>query len=88
MKLTGDLKSAWMIHAKGLMFAAIGVTSALLLMLQSPTLRTATLLGLCVWGFCRFYYYLFYVLERYLGREQPFAGIFDELRYLLFSRRK
>jgi hypothetical protein len=35
-----------------------------------------------VWGFCRFYYYLFYVLERYAGRDRKYAGIVDALRKL------
>jgi len=38
--------------------------------------------------FCRFYYYLFYVPERYLGRERRFSGVFDALRYLLTSHKR
>ena len=84
MKLTGDLKSPWLIHAKGFLFLVIGLAAAVLLLVQMPTLRTAILLGTAVWAFCRFYYYLFYVLERYLGREEPFAGVFDAVRFLVF----
>ena len=83
MKLTGDLKSPWLIHAKGFLFLVIGLAAAVLLLVQMPTLRTAILLGTAVWAFCRFYYYLFYVLERYLGREEPFAGVFDAVRFLV-----
>jgi len=83
MKLTGDLKSPWLIHAKGFLFLVIGLVAAVLLLVQMPTLRTAVLLGTAVWAFCRFYYYLFYVLERYLGREEPFAGVFDAIRFLI-----
>jgi len=84
MKLTGDLKSPWLIHAKGFLFLVIGLAAAVLLLVQMPTLRTAILLGTAVWAFCRFYYYLFYVLERYLGREEPFAGVFDAVQFLVF----
>lgn len=81
--MTGDLKSPWLIHAKDILFLVLGLTAALLLLVQVPTLRTALLVATTVWAFCRFYYYLFYVLERYLGRSEPFSGIFDALRYLI-----
>lgn len=83
MKLTRDLSSPRAIHAKGVLFVVLGLLSATLILIQLPTLKTAVLLGVTVWAFCRFYYYLFYVLERYLGREKRFAGICDALRFLL-----
>lgn len=86
MKLTRDLTSPRAIHAKGLLFVVLGLLSATLLLIQLPTLKTAVLLGLTVWAFCRFYYYLFYVLDRYLGREKKFAGVLDALRFLLFDK--
>ena len=86
MKLTSDLKSPWLIHAKGVLFAVLGLLAAGILFCENPTVRTAVLLGVTVWAFCRFYYYLFYVLERYLGREKRFAGVIDALRFLLSRR--
>lgn len=83
MKLSRDLTSPRAIHAKGLLFIVLGLLSATLLLVQLPTLKTAALLGVTVWAFCRFYYYLFYVLDCYLGREKRFAGVFDALRFLL-----
>ena len=83
MKITGDLKHPWLIHAKGLLFIIIGVISAGLLFIQVPTFRTAVLLCSTIWAFCRFYYYLFYVLDRYLGREKRFAGVIDAIQYLI-----
>jgi len=83
MKLTDDLKSARLIHAKGWLFLLLGLLGAAGLLLESPHLRTALLLAVVVWAFCRFYYYLFYVLERYLGKDRPYAGIFDALRFIL-----
>lgn len=85
MKITGDIRSSWLIHTKGALFVALGLLSAALLIAQLPTLKTVALLGLTVWAFCRFYYYLFYVLERYLGRDKRFAGVLDALRYLLLK---
>src|SRR4051794_15380424 len=85
MRITDDLKHAWLIHAKGALFIALGGLSATLLLAQMPTIKTAALLAITVWAFCRFYYYLFYVLERYLGQKR-FPGVFAALR-LLFERK-
>ncbi|HTJ78063.1 MAG TPA: hypothetical protein VL357_03630 [Rariglobus sp.] len=52
-------------------------------LMESPHLRTVLLLAIVIWSFCRFYYYLFYVLERYLGKNRPYAGIFDALRFIV-----
>jgi len=83
MKLTDDLKSPHLIHAKGWLFLLLGLLAAAGLLLESPHLRTALLLAIVVWSFCRFYYYLFYVLERYLGKATPYAGLLDALRFIL-----
>ena len=88
MKMTSDIKSPWVIHLKGALFIALGTLSAALLFAQMPTLRTVALLGVTIWAFCRFYYYLFYVLERYLGREKRFAGVLDAIRFLLFDSKR
>jgi len=82
MKLTDDLKSPRLIHAKGWLFLLLGLLAAAGLLLESPRLRTVVLLAIAVWSFCRFYYYLFYVLERYLGKTTPYAGIWDALRFV------
>lgn len=87
MKWRRNITSASLVHAKGFFFLVLGCIAAALLFAEIPTLKTATLIGMAIWAFCRFYYYLFYVLERYLGRKEPFSGVFDALRYLLFSSR-
>jgi hypothetical protein len=88
MKITGDIESPWLIHLKGALFLALGLGAGTMLLVFSPTIRTATLLVITIWAFCRFYYYLFYVLERYLGREKRFAGVIDALRYLISNPRR
>lgn len=87
MKLTDDIQSSWLIHAKGFLFLILGLLAAGFLWLEHPTLRTIVMIGICVWGFCRFYYYLFYVLERYLGREKKFSGVIDALLYLVSKKK-
>ena len=85
MNLSRDITNARLIHAKGALFLFLGTMSATLLLAQVPTLKTAALLGVSIWAFCRFYYYLFYVLERYLGRQQRYTGVLDALRFLLLK---
>ena len=83
MKITEDIKKPWLIHLKGALFVVLGALSAALLIAQFPTWKTIGLLAVTVWAFCRFYYYLFYVQERYLGRDKRFAGVFDSMRFLV-----
>lgn len=86
MPLSRDIQSKPLLHAKGLLFLFAGLVAVTGLLLESPHLRTAALLAIAVWAFCRFYYYLFYVLENYAGRERRYAGLLDALRYLLTHR--
>jgi hypothetical protein len=83
MKLFRDIQSAWLLHAKGVLFLVIGLMACGGILLEAGSLRILFLLVIGVWGFCRFYYYLFYVLERYAGRDRKYAGLFDAMRYIL-----
>ncbi|QDU93301.1 hypothetical protein [Lignipirellula cremea] len=76
-----DLKLPAAIWAKGILFLLLGGVASLLLLLQHPELRTALLLGIAVWAFCRFYYFAFYVIEHYVDPQFRFAGLFDFARY-------
>ena len=87
MRLNRDITSKWLLHAKGLLFLVLGLIAAGILLAGSRSITTLLLLMVTVWAFCRFYYYLFYVLEKYAGRERKYAGLFDALKYLI-SRAK
>jgi len=86
MKLTGDLKSARLIYLKGLLFLVTGLLSLAALLLESPTLRTAFLLAVAVWSFCRLYYFMFYVIEKYVDPSFKFAGLYSFVVYLVRRR--
>ena len=60
---------------KGVLFLLIGMTSAGLILVNSPSLTTAVLLALAIWAFCRAYYFAFYVLEKYVDPGFRFAGL-------------
>jgi hypothetical protein len=72
-----DLKSKKWIVAKGVMLLAIAALTAALIVLETPSLRVAAYLVLLVWTSCRFYYFLFYVLEHYVDPTMRYAGLWD-----------
>ncbi|MGA2867687.1 MAG: hypothetical protein ABSF34_00810 [Verrucomicrobiota bacterium] len=82
-----DLSNPFWIKLKGLLFLFIGIAAAILLFLDSPTLRTAVLLVVAIWSFCRFYYFAFYVIEKYVDPGYKFSGLISFARYLLQRRR-
>ena len=75
-----------LLHAKGFLLLVLGLLSAGAILIESQNIRTILLLIITIWAFCRFYYYLFYVLEKYIGRDQKYAGILDALKYILRRR--
>ena len=83
-----ELTSAFWIKVKGLMFLLVGLAAATLLCLESPSLKVAFLLALTVWCFCRFYYFAFYVIEKYVDPTYRFSGLWSFACYLAGRRSK
>ena len=83
-----DLKSSTVICVKGALFLVIGTLASSLLLMHAPTLTVAVLLWIAVWGFCRFYYFAFYVIQHYVDEEYRFAGLFSFARYALRRTRQ
>ncbi|MCA9065556.1 MAG: hypothetical protein KDA96_20955 [Planctomycetaceae bacterium] len=77
-----DLKSRRVIIFKGFLFLLTGFSAGILLMLETPTVRSAAALGICVWSFCRFYYFAFDVIEKYVDQRFRFAGLISFLLFL------
>jgi len=77
-----DLTNSRHMMLKAALFGVIGLGSAGLLLVESLSLRTATLLVLTIWSFCRLYYFAFYVIEKYIDPTFRFSGVFAALRYL------
>ncbi|WP_193212394.1 hypothetical protein [Luteolibacter marinus] len=86
MNLNRDLKSRGALIAKGWLFLFLGIGASILLLADSFSLQRLILWGIATWSFCRFYYFLFHVLENYAGRQQPYAGVLDAMKWAL--RRK
>ncbi len=81
-----DLASPTWIKVKGVLFLLIGIVAAVLIVLDSPTWKTALLLALAIWSFCRFYYFAFYVIEKYVDPNCKFSGLISFVKYLLGQR--
>jgi hypothetical protein len=79
----GDLKNPKLIYLKAAMFLLIGLLAGLGLLLDSQRpWRTAALLCLVIWAFCRLYYFAFYVIEKYTDPTYRFAGLWSFFQYL------
>jgi hypothetical protein len=82
-----DLSNPFWIKLKALLFLFIGIASVILLFIDNPTWRTAALIALGIWSFCRFYYFAFYVIEKYVDPGYKFSGLISFVKYL-FQRRR
>lgn len=78
-----DLKRPALLYLKGGLFVLTGLVAAGLLLAESPSLKAALLLAVCVWSFCRAYYFAFYVIEKYIDGQYRFAGLWSFAMYLL-----
>ncbi len=86
MTAARDLRSKGWIVAKGIALGGIAAAAAALLLLDSPSLRTAVLLAILAWAACRFYYFIFYALERYVDPNLKYAGLSALLRAIRSRR--
>jgi hypothetical protein len=77
-----DLTDPRLMYLKAVLLLLIGLAAGALLLVEHPSLRVAALLVLCVWGFCRAYYFCFYVVEKYIDPSFRFAGLTSVVRHL------
>jgi hypothetical protein len=82
-----DIKSPRLLKIKGLLFLLLGILSTLLLWAENPSLKTLILLVICLWSFCRFYYFAFYVLQHYADPDFRYSGLWDLFLYLTGFRK-
>jgi hypothetical protein len=82
-----DLTNPVWIKLKGLLFLAMGIIAVVLLFVGDPRWQTGVLLFVAVWSFCRFYYFAFYVIEKYVDPKYKFSGLISFARYWWHKRR-
>ncbi len=86
--MLGDIHNPRWLYVKGALLLAVGILASTILIIDRPTLRTAALLAIAIWGFSRAYYFAFYVVQHYIDPSYRFAGLFDFARYCCSSRRR
>lgn len=79
--MLGDIKSKRLIHIKGWLFLVVGVSATAVIIFETQSLKTTFLLAMAVWGFCRFYYYLFYVIEKYTDPGFRYSGLWSFIKH-------
>lgn len=77
----GDLKSSRLIILKGFLFLLAGLVATSVLLGENFSLHFAFLLFVAIWSFCRFYYFAFYVLEKYVDPSFKFSSLWAFATY-------
>jgi hypothetical protein len=75
-----DIKSPRLLYAKGALMLLVGLFASTLLIADRPTLKAVLLLSIAVWGFCRAYYFAFFVIQHYIDPGFRYAGLIDFIR--------
>jgi hypothetical protein len=75
-----DLRSPTLLYLKGGLMLLVGILAAGLLLAEHPDGRTAALLAIAIWGFCRAYYFAFYVITHYIDPGYRYAGLWAFVR--------
>ncbi|MBX7222855.1 MAG: hypothetical protein K1Y36_23100 [Blastocatellia bacterium] len=78
-----DLQSKRLIALKGILFLGLGFLCLGLLLSEGLSFRQWCLVVIALWAFCRFYYFLFYVIEKYLDPTFKFSGLRSVITYLM-----
>ena len=81
-----DITSPKLLWTKGALFLLLAIGASVLILMEAASLKVAVLLAVAVWGFCRSYYFAFYVIERYADPGYRYSGLGSLLRYI-FKRR-
>ncbi|MDX2010839.1 MAG: hypothetical protein SFW67_11630 [Myxococcaceae bacterium] len=82
----GDLQNPRWMYVKAVLFVVGGVLGSASILLESPRLKTAALLALTVWCFSRAYFFVFYVIERWIDPGFRFSGLVDFAQWLVRRR--
>ena len=83
----GDLKDPRWMYLKAFLFLVAGTLAGAGLLLSAPSLTNLFLLLCVIVSFSRFYYFCFYVIERYIDPSFRFAGLSSVAAYLWRKRR-
>jgi hypothetical protein len=82
-----DITSPKLLWTKGALFLVLAIAASALLLIEAASLKVAVLLAVAVWGFCRSYYFAFYVVEHYVDPGYRYSGLGSFLLYILRGRK-
>ena len=82
-----DITNPKLLWTKGALFLLLAIAASALLLLETASLKVAVLLAVAIWGFCRSYYFAFYVIERYVDPTYRFAGLTSFVMYALRGKK-
>ncbi len=83
-----DITSKKLLFFKGFLFLVGCLICSAVILIESPTARTAICLFVALWFAARFYYFLFYVIENYIDDRFKFTGVFSSLVYIFFTKKE
>lgn len=81
-----DLKNPKLIWLKGVLFGVMLVIAGGSIVLLTRDWLIAGLVALVAWSSARGYYFMFYVIEKYVDPEYRFAGVWDFLMYAISGK--
>ena len=81
-----DLQRPWLMYLKAALMLLAGVIAFGVVLLEHPSVRVALLLAVGAWGFCRAYYFAFYVIQHYIDPQFRYAGLWSFVRHWLRRR--
>jgi len=85
--MLGDIKSKKLILVKGFLFLPIAGLALTIIVMETHSLRLLALTLIAIWACCRFYYFMFYCIEKYVDPAYKFAGLTSFVVYMLHKRR-
>ncbi len=57
-----------------------GLLASAVLVAEHPDFKTVVLLAVAIWGFCRAYYFAFYVIQNYIDPDFRYSGLIAFVR--------
>ena len=81
-----DLKSKKAIYLKAILFLLMIVLCSIMLLVEAEVWKRAVCIAVLIWSSARLYYFMFYVIEKYVDSEYRFSGIYSFIQYLLKNR--
>lgn len=75
-----DIKSPRLLYFKGALMLITGLLASSVLIAEHPSFKTIVLLMIAIWGFCRAYYFAFYVIQNYIDPDFRYSGLIAFLR--------